>query len=228
MSEFPASWDLVIDELTNKNIALAQDMKLRDENGQFKYGKRLEPFDGKICLPECYEEVLDAIVYIRTEIYEREYINANNLPAHNLRLIYSELLEIANKLRSLYNNLPAICPVDAPAAPAVKVTVAPALPPKIKTFEMVFELATTESARPLAIIWCRVPVGTTPAPAAEIVGLFAPIKDNAQLRLRDPKNVRFAGIVTNVPVVLRDAPTMSAVAGIEGAVEIVPDMGIAL
>lgn len=60
----PAVWDLVI-----------KDIKDRDEFGQKKYGTRLQPFNGRDVLKDLYQELLDAVVYIRQLIYEQETKN---------------------------------------------------------------------------------------------------------------------------------------------------------
>lgn len=65
----PAVWDLVI-----------KDIKDRDEFGQKKYNTRLQPFNGRNVLVDLYQELLDAVVYIRQLIYEQEHLNPNVHP----------------------------------------------------------------------------------------------------------------------------------------------------
>ena len=60
-NNLPAVWSLVI-----------KDMKERDEFGLNKYGVRLQPYNGRNSLQDLYEELLDAVVYIRQLIYETE------------------------------------------------------------------------------------------------------------------------------------------------------------
>lgn len=60
-NDLPFAWDLVL-----------KDIKKRDEFGKLKYGTRLQPFNGRDTLRDVYEELLDAVVYIRTLIWERE------------------------------------------------------------------------------------------------------------------------------------------------------------
>jgi len=60
-NNLPAVWDLVI-----------KDMKERDEFGLNRYGVRLQPYNGRNSLQDLYEELLDAVVYIRQLIYETE------------------------------------------------------------------------------------------------------------------------------------------------------------
>ena len=57
----PACWDLVM-----------QDMKDRDTWGRSKYGTPLQPFNGRDALTDCYQEILDACVYMRQQIFERD------------------------------------------------------------------------------------------------------------------------------------------------------------
>ena len=54
-------WDLV-----------KEDMKERDEMGLKKHKTRLQPFNGRDCLVDAYQEALDMIVYLRQAIYERD------------------------------------------------------------------------------------------------------------------------------------------------------------
>ena len=57
----PAVWDLVM-----------ADMAARDAVGAAKYGVRLQPHNGRDCLIDAYQEVLDLAVYLRQLIYERD------------------------------------------------------------------------------------------------------------------------------------------------------------
>jgi len=60
-NELPAVWDLVI-----------KDMQDRDKEGERKYKTRLQPFNGRDALIDVYQEMLDAVVYMRQIIYERD------------------------------------------------------------------------------------------------------------------------------------------------------------
>lgn len=66
-NELPAVWDLVI-----------KDIKDRDEFGTKKYNTRLQPFNGRNVLVDLYQELLDAVVYVRQLIYENEHSNPSN------------------------------------------------------------------------------------------------------------------------------------------------------
>ncbi len=57
----PAVWDLVL-----------KDIEERDIIGEKKYGVRLQPHNGRDSLVDVYQELLDAVVYIRKCIYERD------------------------------------------------------------------------------------------------------------------------------------------------------------
>lgn len=58
---YPAVWDLVI-----------ADMQERDQSGHAKYRTRLQPYNGRDPLVDAYQEMLDAVVYLRQAIYERD------------------------------------------------------------------------------------------------------------------------------------------------------------
>ncbi len=60
-SDKPAMWDLVIG-----------DMEQRDRFGREKYGTPLQPHNGRDPLTDLYQELLDAAVYCRQAIYERD------------------------------------------------------------------------------------------------------------------------------------------------------------
>lgn len=60
-SDHPAAWDLVLADIAE-----------RDRFGAEKYGQRLKPHDGRKNLVDIYQELMDAVVYVRKEIYERE------------------------------------------------------------------------------------------------------------------------------------------------------------
>lgn len=56
----PAVWDLVIDDITS-----------RDNLGEEKYGTRLRPYS-RDALADLYQELPDAVVYLRQVPYERD------------------------------------------------------------------------------------------------------------------------------------------------------------
>ena len=60
-NDLPAIWDLVI-----------EDMRQRDRVGARIYKTRLQPFNGRDALIDAYDEVLDLAVYLRQMIYERD------------------------------------------------------------------------------------------------------------------------------------------------------------
>jgi hypothetical protein len=60
VNDGPAVWGLVI-----------EDMQARDRLGRERYGVPLQPFNGRDALVDLYQELLDAVVYLRQEIEER-------------------------------------------------------------------------------------------------------------------------------------------------------------
>ena len=67
----PAVWDLVI-----------RDINDRDAFGQKKYNTRLQPFNGRNVLVDLYQELLDAVVYVRQLIYEQEHRDPSSPHVH--------------------------------------------------------------------------------------------------------------------------------------------------
>jgi hypothetical protein len=59
----PSVWDAVV-----------ADMREREAIGAKKYNKLLQAFDGRSSLVDVYQEILDAAVYLRKEILEREAV----------------------------------------------------------------------------------------------------------------------------------------------------------
>jgi hypothetical protein len=57
----PAVWPLVL-----------ADMRQRDQMGRDRYGTPLQPHNGRDALVDLYQELLDAAVYCRQVIYERD------------------------------------------------------------------------------------------------------------------------------------------------------------
>ena len=76
-SDALAAWDLVL-----------QDIKERDANGVAKYGRRLTPQDGRNSVVDLYQELLDAVVYLRKWLYEKAAYEKTiaELEAENLLL----------------------------------------------------------------------------------------------------------------------------------------------
>ena len=57
----PAVWELVI-----------KDMNDRDQWGRSKYHTPLQPFNGRDAATDLYQELLDAVVYWRQFLFERD------------------------------------------------------------------------------------------------------------------------------------------------------------
>jgi len=60
-NKLPSVWDLVLSDMIN-----------RDKIGKLRYGVRLQPFNGRDTLQDLYEELLDAVVYLRALKFERD------------------------------------------------------------------------------------------------------------------------------------------------------------
>ena len=60
-NDFPAVWDLVLADMSN-----------RDAVGRKRYGTPLQPHNGRDALKDLYAELLDACVYLRQALYERD------------------------------------------------------------------------------------------------------------------------------------------------------------
>jgi hypothetical protein len=52
--------------------AVITDLKRRDEIGTIKYGTTLQSNNGRDCLMDAYQEVLDLAMYLRQVIMERD------------------------------------------------------------------------------------------------------------------------------------------------------------
>ena len=59
---------------TNKPVweSVIEDMKARDELGLQRYGTRLQPFNGRDSMQDLFEELLDAVVYLKQYLIERD------------------------------------------------------------------------------------------------------------------------------------------------------------
>lgn len=57
----PAVWELVV-----------KDMNDRDNWGRVKYKTPLQPHNGRDAFTDLYQELLDAVVYARQYLYERD------------------------------------------------------------------------------------------------------------------------------------------------------------
>jgi hypothetical protein len=49
-----------------------EDMKRRNEFGEYKYGTPLQAHNGRDALKDAYEEALDLCVYLRQALFERD------------------------------------------------------------------------------------------------------------------------------------------------------------
>ena len=67
-----AVWDLVREDAARRWTLLDAAMHARDCLGRQRYGVPLTPHNGRDTLRDLYEELLDAAVYTRTLLYERD------------------------------------------------------------------------------------------------------------------------------------------------------------
>jgi len=100
----PAAWDLVREDLAHQDwtqdmLTLVDlDMLARDQFGLDKYGMRLQPSNGRDNLVDAYQEILDFLVYLRSELFERE---GSGKEAVEIRVLYLESLNVALSLRNI-------------------------------------------------------------------------------------------------------------------------------
>ncbi len=64
--------------------SVIKDLIDRDRMGFDKYGQNLETYDGRVTLLDAYQEILDALQYLRKAIEE--------MPRKRLRMMYNEIL----------------------------------------------------------------------------------------------------------------------------------------
>lgn len=53
---------------------LIEDLETRYKIGMQRYGKALQPFNGRDALRDAYEEAIDLAFYLRQAIYERDKV----------------------------------------------------------------------------------------------------------------------------------------------------------
>lgn len=92
---------------------VCEDMQSRDTEGRKNYGVPLQASNGRNAIKDCYEEILDAIVYCKQEI-EEERINIlqNDIDSpygfvvskeKRLQKIYANLMDLALETRGMIN-----------------------------------------------------------------------------------------------------------------------------
>ena len=96
----PAIQPMVVEELEYDGYEeLAKDIHGRAEMGKQKYGTLLKPFNGRNALTDLYQEVLDAIVYMRQVLYEESHGKPMPHSHPIFEDIYSELIDIASTIK---------------------------------------------------------------------------------------------------------------------------------
>ncbi len=98
------SWSLVIADAQAMDVPadVIDDMRERDTLGRARYGTPLTAGNGRKHLVDAYQEALDLVVYIRTEITERGYdMNAPIADDRQKRLgsLYASALAFVYALR---------------------------------------------------------------------------------------------------------------------------------
>lgn len=79
--------------------SLLKDMIDREELGIKKYGTPVQAFNGRDCLIDAYQEMLDCLVYLRQKLEE---FNIEKTPLHltnRIRHIYRDQLFLTKMLR---------------------------------------------------------------------------------------------------------------------------------
>lgn len=98
----PAVWPLILAENTDKLVVA--DMAERDAMGRKRYGVPLTVWNGRDPVVDAYQEVLDAIVYLR-QACERLGPPASDWGhAHVLKSLERELIGVARLLRHDFIN----------------------------------------------------------------------------------------------------------------------------
>lgn len=80
MSDIKSEFDTQKDPIKNDSEPIwklvIEDMQKRDNTGFKKYGTRLQAFNGRNSVIDIYEELLDAVVYMKQQIEEKKEIVA--------------------------------------------------------------------------------------------------------------------------------------------------------
>lgn len=63
---------------------IVKDMQARDQLGRERYGVPLQAGNGRDSLQDAYEEALDLVAYLRTEIENRKQVQVFTVPIENL------------------------------------------------------------------------------------------------------------------------------------------------
>ena len=108
-----ASWPLVIEQIEEDSAKalpegspslkligrVVADMRARHELGIARYGRALQPFNGRDALVDLYQELLDALVYSQTVYSEEAERTPPALPADTLEGVAASLLELVMIVR---------------------------------------------------------------------------------------------------------------------------------
>lgn len=95
----PAVWPLILAE--NRDKLLVADMAERDAMGRKRYGVPLVVWNGRDPVVDAYQEVLDAIVYLRQACERTGPMSSgwSHSPQYVLKSLERELIGVARLLR---------------------------------------------------------------------------------------------------------------------------------
>jgi hypothetical protein len=77
-------------------LAVYGDLEQRLQLGLTRYGQPLRPFNGRNQLLDAYEEVLDALVYLRSAMYEAEHPENPSPPEVDIEATMEDLQHMAD------------------------------------------------------------------------------------------------------------------------------------
>lgn len=95
----PAMWDLVIQDVGavampgSLPALVVEDMKIRDRVKSAEYKQRLQAFNGRNCLIDLYQELLDSSVYAKQGVYEELDPDMSE--------IYREVIKLVKRTRTI-------------------------------------------------------------------------------------------------------------------------------
>lgn len=100
----------VPNDLPSMHDLVMQDMAARKQFGLDKYKSLLQPFNGRDPLKDLYEEILDAAVYIRQALWERDY----GKEAENVGRFHAERMQLPKADVAVDVNDPGRCYCGGP------------------------------------------------------------------------------------------------------------------
>ena len=95
-------WKLVMLDVvsfSSESTSLLKDMRDREELGIKKYGTPVQAFNGRDCLIDAYQEMLDCVVYLRQKLEEFRLEKVPLQLTNRIRHIYRDQLFLTKMLR---------------------------------------------------------------------------------------------------------------------------------